>query len=98
MLNQIPTDFGIPAESQFQGFGINDQEARSEPNGSPGAPDAGGRGGGPPVHRRARHQQGAKIANATSYGIFVELNVEDYVAAKPMIGYGLRTHTKSLKL
>jgi hypothetical protein len=22
MLNQIPTDFGIPAESQFQGFGI----------------------------------------------------------------------------
>jgi hypothetical protein len=23
MLNQIPTDFGIPAESQFQGFGIS---------------------------------------------------------------------------
>jgi hypothetical protein len=22
MLNQIPTNFGIPAESQFQGFGI----------------------------------------------------------------------------
>ncbi len=35
-------------------------------------------------------QQGVKIlANATSYGIFVELNVEDYVAAKPMIGYGV---------
>src|ERR1700730_16138657 len=26
-------------------------------DGSPGAPDGGGRGGGPPVHRRARHQQ-----------------------------------------
>jgi hypothetical protein len=36
-------------------------------------------------------QQGVKIlANATSYGIFVELNIEDYVAAKPMIGYGVR--------
>jgi hypothetical protein len=36
-------------------------------------------------------QQGVKIlANATSYGIFVELNVEDYVATKPMIGYGVR--------
>jgi hypothetical protein len=23
MLNQTPTDFGIPAESQFQGFGIS---------------------------------------------------------------------------
>jgi hypothetical protein len=23
MLNQIPTDFGIPVESQFHGFGIN---------------------------------------------------------------------------
>ena len=27
MLNQIPTDFGIPAESQFQGFGITDRFA-----------------------------------------------------------------------
>jgi hypothetical protein len=32
-------------------------------------------------------QQGAKIlANATSYGIFVELNIEDYVTTKSMIG------------
>ncbi|MGD9658359.1 MAG: hypothetical protein AB7U61_12125, partial [Methylocystis sp.] len=30
------------------------------------------------------------LANATSYGIFVELNVEDYVSAKPMIGYGAK--------
>ena len=28
-------------------------------DGSPGTPDAGGRGVGPPVHRCARHQQGA---------------------------------------
>jgi len=36
-------------------------------------------------------QLGVKIlANATSYGIFVELNVEDYVAAKPMTGYGAK--------
>src|SRR5271170_3825776 len=28
-------------------------------DGSPGASDGGGRGGGPPVHRGARHQQGA---------------------------------------
>src|ERR1700730_18328712 len=28
-------------------------------DGSPGAPDGGGRGSGPPVHRGARHQQGA---------------------------------------
>ena len=36
-------------------------------------------------------EQGVKIlANATSYGIFVELNVEDYRTAKPMIGYGAR--------
>jgi hypothetical protein len=27
------------------------------------------------------------LANATSYGIFVELNVEDYAIAKPMVGY-----------
>ena len=27
-------------------------------NGSPGAPNGGGRGGGPPVYRHARHQQG----------------------------------------
>ena len=34
-------------------------------------------------------QQATKIlANATSYGIFVELNVEDYAEAKPMIGFG----------
>ncbi|MDB5595656.1 MAG: hypothetical protein JWM36_2617 [Hyphomicrobiales bacterium] len=34
-------------------------------------------------------QLGIKIlANSTSYGIFVELNVEDYDAAKPMVAYG----------
>jgi hypothetical protein len=35
---------------------------RSHPSGdgSPGAPDGGGRGSGPPVHRGARHQQGAR--------------------------------------
>jgi hypothetical protein len=36
-----------------------------------------------------RDQLGVKIlANATSYGIFVELNVEDYRNAKPMVAYG----------
>ena len=30
------------------------------------------------------------LANATSYGIFVELNVEDYIKAMPMIAYGAR--------
>jgi hypothetical protein len=36
-------------------------------------------------------QKSVKIlANATSYGIFVELNVENYAAVKPMIGYGVR--------
>jgi hypothetical protein len=47
------------------------------------------------VHRNAlkakklkTEEQGVKIlANATSYGIFVELNVEDYKNAKPMIGH-----------
>jgi hypothetical protein len=34
-------------------------------------------------------EQAIKIlANATSYGIFVELNVEDYAVSKPMVGYG----------
>jgi hypothetical protein len=28
------------------------------------------------------------LANASSYGIFVELNVEDYAVGKPMVGYG----------
>jgi hypothetical protein len=33
-------------------------------------------------------EQAVKIlANATSYGIFVELNVEDYATAKPMVGF-----------
>jgi hypothetical protein len=37
-------------------------------------------------------QQAVKIlANATSYGIFVELNVEDYRVAQAMIGYGSRS-------
>ena len=36
-------------------------------------------------------EQGIKIlANATSYGIYVELNIEDYVVAKPMVGHGGR--------
>ena len=43
-------------------------------------------------------RQAVKIlANATSYGIFVELNVEDYVTAKPMIGYGGRPQSFSFK-
>jgi hypothetical protein len=43
-------------------------------------------------------QQSVKIlANATSYGIFVELNVEDYAAAKPMIGYGVRPQAFKFK-
>jgi len=43
-------------------------------------------------------EQGVKIlANATSYGIFVELNVEDYVKAKPMIGHGGRPESLKFK-
>jgi len=43
-------------------------------------------------------EQGIKIlANATSYGIFVELNVEDYVTAKPMIGHGGRSGSLRFK-
>ena len=43
-------------------------------------------------------EQGIKIlANATSYGIFVELNVEDYVTAKPMIGHGGRSRSLRFK-
>jgi hypothetical protein len=43
-------------------------------------------------------EQGVEIlANATSYGIFVELNVEDYVAAKQMIGYGVRSQAFKFK-
>ena len=39
------------------------------------------------------NQLGIKIlANATSYGIFVELNVEDYQAKRPMVGYGAKSH------
>jgi hypothetical protein len=39
-------------------------------------------------------EQGIKIlANATSYGIFVELNIEYYVTANPMIGHGGRSET-----
>ena len=38
-------------------------------------------------------QLGIKIlANATSYGIFVELNVEDYEVKRPMLGYGARSN------
>ncbi len=43
-------------------------------------------------------QKSVKIlANATAYGIFVELNVEDYVAAKSMIGYGVRSQAFKFK-
>ncbi|MGA7196814.1 hypothetical protein [Roseiarcus sp.] len=43
-------------------------------------------------------EQGIKIlANATSYGIFVELNVEDYVTAKPMVGHGGRSEALRFK-
>jgi hypothetical protein len=38
-------------------------------------------------------EQGIKIlANATSYGIFVELNVGEYVKTERMVGYGGRPH------
>jgi hypothetical protein len=37
------------------------------------------------------------LANATSYGIFVELNIEDYVTTKPMIGYGGRPQAFKFK-
>ena len=44
------------------------------------------------------NEQGIKIlANATSYGIFVELNVEDYVVAKPMVGHGGRSGSLRFK-
>ena len=44
-------------------------------------------------------EQGIKIlANATSYGIFVELNVEDYVTAKPMVGYGGRSESLQIQV
>jgi len=37
-------------------------------------------------------EQAIKIlANATSYGIFVELNVDEYVKTERMVGYGGRT-------
>jgi hypothetical protein len=43
-------------------------------------------------------EQGVKIlANATSYGIFVELNVDDYVKAQRMIGYGGRSESLRFK-
>ena len=44
-------------------------------------------------------EQGIKIlANATSYGIFVELNVEDYVTAKPMVGHGGRSESLRIQI
>ncbi len=43
-------------------------------------------------------EQGIKIlANATSYGIFVELNVGDYVKAQRMIGHGGRSESLRFK-
>jgi hypothetical protein len=43
-------------------------------------------------------QQAVKIlANATSYGIYVELYIEDYVTAKSMIGYGVRPQAFKFK-
>ena len=37
------------------------------------------------------------LANATSYGIFVELNVEDYRSAKPMVAYGAKSRALRFK-
>ncbi len=43
-------------------------------------------------------EQAIKIlANATSYGIFVELNVEDYRVAKAMVGFGASQRTFKFK-
>src|ERR1700722_9903367 len=43
-------------------------------------------------------EQAIKIlANATSYGIFVELNVGEYVKTERMVGYGGRPHPSSFK-
>jgi DNA polymerase elongation subunit (family B) len=43
-------------------------------------------------------EQAIKIlANATSYGIFVELNVGEYVKAERMVGYGGRPHPSRFK-
>jgi hypothetical protein len=43
-------------------------------------------------------EQAIKIlANATSYGIFVELNVEEYVAAKPMVAYGAGANPQTFR-
>jgi len=43
-------------------------------------------------------QQGIKIlANATSYGIFVELNVEEYDKSKDMLAYSARDHASAFK-
>jgi hypothetical protein len=43
-------------------------------------------------------EQAIKIlANATSYGIFVELNVGEYVKTERMVGYGGRPHPSRIK-
>src|SRR3984885_1293014 len=43
-------------------------------------------------------QQGIKIlANATSYGIFVELNVEEYDKSKDMLAYSAREYAAAFK-
>jgi hypothetical protein len=43
-------------------------------------------------------EQAIKIlANATSYGIFVELNVGEYVKTERMVGYGGRSHPSRFK-
>jgi hypothetical protein len=44
------------------------------------------------------NEQAIKIlANATSYGIFVELNVGEYVKTERMVGYGGRPHPSRFK-
>lgn len=37
------------------------------------------------------------LANATSYGIFVELNIKEYVRPQKMLGHGIRGRTQHLR-
>src|SRR6266436_2165986 len=54
---EAPNPHYLPGASE----GSSDLATPFDPSGdrNPGAPDGGGRGSGPPVHRGARHQQGA---------------------------------------
>src|SRR6202040_1581127 len=57
-LREAPNPHYLPGA----GGGSSDLATPFNPSGdgSPGAPDGGGRGSGSPVHRGARHQQGAR--------------------------------------